>query len=144
MATTNDFFAGTRLVESDVFTPEQVCAGQNRNRIARCIAFSFFATNGESLGKDAQLHWLDACVKIWINNPKKSIWDEGLAARRREEDGIPSAEALLRWFVDNENFCDEVRAAASNRLERIVPRMPDVAISPSGSPTNGVPDVTEP
>lgn len=131
-------------VSSTLVSDEELEENARRNAYKRKILLLFLRDHAGQLKPDEQEDWLRAVIQLWIFPP---YYPDGGAMRamiRREEDGIPSDEALLRWFADNENFCDEVRTAASNRLERIVPRMPDVAIPPPGNLTNGVSDVVEP
>ena len=122
----------------------QYAEGARRNAFRRNLLLSFLNDNANEMDDSVLMEWYLAIEQIWIDPPRFPDGGRYRGLIRRQEDGIPSAEALLRWFADNENFCDEVRAAASNRIERIVPRMPDTAIPPPENPTNGVSSVAAP
>ena len=96
---------------------EDVAAGRLRNRMARAAFISSLQSSGRPFPETVQLGMFLASCSVWIDS---GIMEDPKAPdRRREEDGIPSAEALLEWFAENEMSCESVRAKAKARLENL-------------------------
>ena len=93
--------------------------GRARNRVARRIFAEFLSEPHREVSAEIQEFWLLAAMSVWIDGVNGLFREAEATARRREEDGIPSAEALLEWFAENESFCESVRADAKARLESL-------------------------
>ena len=96
---------------------EDVAAGRLRNRMARAAFISSLQSSGRPFPETVQLGMFLASCSVWIDS---GIMEDPKAPdRRREEDGIPSAEALLEWFAGNGSFCKRVRKEAESRLDSL-------------------------
>ena len=118
---------------------EEVSAGRLRNRMARAAFIFSLQASGSSYTETLQHGMFLASCSVWIHSNSMSE-DPNAARRRREEDGIPSAEALLEWFAENEAFCESVRSDAKARLESLE-KKPEP--KPDADPTGEV-SVVEP
>ena len=98
---------------------EEVAAGRLRNRMARAAFILFLKSSADSLPDVVQQGLFLASCSIWFDFDSMRNDGSNIQSRRREEDGILSAEAFLEWFAENENFCDSVRADAKARLESL-------------------------
>ena len=104
---------------TDNRTDAELAAGERQNAIRRSILLSYLRDNAENMENAVLMEWYDASVGRWIMSPLSRAGDWGQESIRRAKDGIPSAEALLEWFAENENFCESVRADAKARLEKL-------------------------
>ena len=99
---------------------EQLAANAETNAARRAMLLACLQSNCGNMEDGVQAAWLDACERIWICPPYYPDGGTKRASIRREEDGIPSSEALLEWFAENESFCESVRSQARTRLEHIL------------------------
>ena len=100
---------------------EEVAAGRLRNRMARAAFVSCLQSSATSMPTVVQCGMFSAARSLWIRSePKHGVVRP--AEARREEDGVPSVESLLRWFAENELLCDEVRTEARRRLNALEPQ----------------------
>ena len=97
----------------------EVEKGRARNRAARRVFAEFLSEPHPDASGMVQELWLLAATSVWIDGVNGLFRETESTGRRREEDGIPSAEALLEWFAENESFCESVRVEARARLESI-------------------------
>lgn len=95
--------------------------GRARNGVARRVFAEFLSEPHPEASKEVQEFWLLAATSVWIDGVSgSSLFRESEStARRRAEDGIPSAEAILEWFAENDSFCESVRSQARARFERM-------------------------
>lgn len=109
---------GPRLSWERKHSDEQVEAGRARNALARFVLIEQSMEALPSADPEIQEAFYDAAMDIWLSSADFAA-EEDAANRRRAEDGIPSAEAILEWFAGNESFCESVRSRARTRLERM-------------------------
>lgn len=105
---------------SDRYSDVELAANAETNAARRAMLLACLQANYGNMEDGVQAAWLDACERIWIRPPYYPDGGTKRAAIRREEDGISSAEVLLEWFAENENFCESVRADAKMRLDKLV------------------------
>ena len=115
---------------------EEVAAGRLRNRMARAAFLSALQSSDGPFPESIQLGMFLAACSVWLDAGVMEGKDPG---RRRAEDGIPSAEALLEWFAENEDFCESVRAEARTRLDRLAERAAPLPERLDPSPETGKP-----
>ena len=104
---------------TDNMTDAELAAGEQQNSIRRSILLSYLRDNADNMENAVLMEWYDASVGIWVMSPLSRAGDWGQESIRRAKDGIPSAEAILEWFAENEAFCESVRADAKARLESL-------------------------
>ena len=109
---------GPRLSWERKYSDEQVETGRARNALARFVFVEKAMTALPSANPEIQKAIFNAAMDIWLSADDFAD-EEAAANRRRAEDGIPSAAALLEWFAENDSFCESVRAEARARLGKI-------------------------
>ena len=117
---------------SDRCSDAELAANAETNAARRAMLLACLQSNCGNMEDGVQAAWLDACERIWICPPYYPDGGTKRASIRREEDGIPSSEALLEWFAENESFCESVRSQARTRLERM--KVPPPAADPGAEP----------
>ena len=105
---------------SDRCSDAELAANAETNAARRAMLLACLQSNCGNMEDGVQAAWLDACERIWICPPYYPDGGTKRASIRRGEDGIPSSEALLEWFAENESFCESVRSQARTRLEHIL------------------------
>ena len=103
--------------ETRPFRQQAVDKGLARDMAARRIFAAFLSKPHPGIPDKVQKSWFLAAMSVWIDGDPRRDVENDAPARRRAADGIPSAEALLEWFAENESFCESVRADATARLE---------------------------
>lgn len=106
-------------VSSRLVSDEELADHARQNADKRKLLLQFLQNHAGEMDPVVQDEWFSAFVRIWILPPYYPDGGCRRAAIRREEDGIPSAEAILEWFAENEAFCESVRADAKARLESL-------------------------
>ena len=112
---------------SDRYSDAELAANADTNAARRAMLLDCLRSNFANMEDGVQTAWMDACDRIWIHPPYYPDGGAKRAAIRREEDGIPSAEALLAWFAENETSCESVRAEAKARLAVLKNKMASAA-----------------
>ena len=115
---TNGIIIRPKKLWTEKFSLEEVAIGRARNRVARRILLKTIRTRLTSQPETIQIALFQAAETIWISG--RPLTDgAGSPEERRAEDGIPSAEALLFWFAENESLCETVRKEARQKLEHL-------------------------
>lgn len=97
---------------------QTVSIGRKRNHEARLAFAAFLNQAHPEADESVQAIWFDVACAIWLD--ADPMHDEpGAPARRRLEDGIPSAGELLSWFAGNGLLSPAVREAARKRLDAL-------------------------
>ena len=109
--------SGARVVWGEKYSPDEVLAGRQRNRIARRILLEAMKERLPLADEAVQRAYLYAASSLWVVGHRGADGG-GAAETRRKEDGIPSEETILEWFANNGALCDSVRAEARKQLAK--------------------------